>query len=110
MGVGPLALFIATELATADYRPWMQSASISTQYLTCFISPLIFFPAYEVIGPLTFLIFIVPLLLCCFYLYFNLPETKNRPIEEIVDELGGIYKDPNVTNKRNLSIPEVIEN
>ncbi|KAE9550205.1 hypothetical protein FO519_006592 [Halicephalobus sp. NKZ332] len=98
LGVGPLALFIATELATADYRPWMQSASISTQYLTCFISPLIFFPAYEAVGPLTFLIFIVPLLLCCVYLYFNLPETKNRPIEDIVDELGGIFKGPSITS------------
>jgi sugar porter (SP) family MFS transporter len=94
LGVGPLALFIATELTTADFRPLMQSASIATQYLTCFISPLIFFPAYEIIGPLTFMIFIVPLLLTSAYLYFALPETKNRPIEDIVDELAGIPLSP----------------
>uniref|UniRef100_A0AC34F7S7 Major facilitator superfamily (MFS) profile domain-containing protein n=1 Tax=Panagrolaimus sp. ES5 TaxID=591445 RepID=A0AC34F7S7_9BILA len=106
LGVGPLALFIATELTTADFRPLMQSASIATQYLTCFISPLIFFPAYDIIGPLTFMIFIVPLLLTSTYLYFALPETKNRPIEHIVDELAGL--DPSATSSQH-SLPPIKE-
>uniref|UniRef100_A0A7E4UZJ2 MFS domain-containing protein n=1 Tax=Panagrellus redivivus TaxID=6233 RepID=A0A7E4UZJ2_PANRE len=88
LGVGPLALFIATELTTAEYRPWMQSVSISTQYLTCFISPSIFFPLWKSEGAITFLMFIVPLLLTSVYLYFVLPETKNRPIDAIVDDLA----------------------
>ncbi|KAI6228927.1 MFS domain-containing protein [Aphelenchoides fujianensis] len=87
LGVGPLAWFLATELCSLQHRARIQSLSISCQYLTCFLSSLIFLPLYHHVGPLSFLIFIVPLCLCTFYLLLFLPETKGRPIEEIVDDL-----------------------
>uniref|UniRef100_A0A914EEI2 Major facilitator superfamily (MFS) profile domain-containing protein n=1 Tax=Acrobeloides nanus TaxID=290746 RepID=A0A914EEI2_9BILA len=88
LGVGPMAWFIATELSDANYRPWIQSFSTSCQYLTCFLSPLIFFPCYQLIGALSFLLFIFPLTMCSLYLYLYLPETKNCAIEEIIHKLN----------------------
>lgn len=87
LGVGPMAWFISTELSTVDIRDKIQSLSISCQYVTCFISSLVFLPLYQVSGPWSFLLFICPLSFCAIYLFVYLPETKNRQIGDVVDEL-----------------------
>lgn len=83
-----MAWFLATELSNSADRPKIQSLSISCQYATCFLSPLIFFPIYELYGGWSFLLFIGPLTFTSIYLYIYLPETKHRSIEDIVRDLG----------------------
>ncbi|CAD5224951.1 unnamed protein product [Bursaphelenchus okinawaensis] len=87
LGVGPVAWFIATELSPASFRPQIQSLSVSCQYITCFISSIVFLPLYQLVGPLSFLIFITPLTLCSVYLFFYLPESKNRSPEALFMDL-----------------------
>ncbi|KAI6236925.1 General substrate transporter domain containing protein [Aphelenchoides besseyi] len=87
VGVGPLAWMLPSELSTLQYRARLQSISVSCQYFTCFLSSLIFLPLYRQVGSLSFLIFIVPLGLCSLFLFMQLPESKNRSINEIVDDL-----------------------
>lgn len=87
LGTGPMAWFISTELSAVDARDRIQALSISCQYVTCFISSLIFLPLYHNTGPFSFLLFICPLSFCAIYLFIYLPETKNRPIEDILEDL-----------------------
>ncbi|VIO99404.1 Uncharacterized protein BM_BM4938 [Brugia malayi] len=83
IGIGPVAWFIATELAEPYCRAQLQSLSISAQYITCFLCPIIYLPLEELIGPLSFLIFIIPLIITTFSIYYYMPETRNRSAEEI---------------------------
>jgi SP family facilitated glucose transporter-like MFS transporter 8 len=99
-GVGPMAWFLATELSVSADRSLVQSLSVSCQYLTCFISPLLFFPLYHSpVGVLSFLIFIFPLLFTTGYLWVRLPETRGRSISEIVGKLGDVQRQAGVTNQ-----------
>lgn len=82
-----MAWFLATELSTSATRSRVQSLSVSCQYATCFLSPLLFFPLYQSAGGFSFLIFIILLLFTAIYLFLYLPETKNRSIEQIVAAL-----------------------
>ncbi|KAM3716246.1 Solute carrier family 2, facilitated glucose transporter member [Dirofilaria immitis] len=83
IGIGPVAWFIATELAKPYCRIQVQSLSISSQYLTCFLCPVIYLPLEKLIGPFSFLIFIIPLTITTFYIYYYMPETRNRNPDEI---------------------------
>ncbi|EFO19841.2 hypothetical protein LOAG_08651 [Loa loa] len=89
IGIGPVAWFIATELAEPYCRAQVQSLSISAQYITCFLCPVIYLPLEKLIGPLSFLIFITPLIITTFCIYYYMPETRNRNPEEIYHLLEG---------------------
>ncbi|VDN02236.1 unnamed protein product, partial [Onchocerca ochengi] len=89
IGIGPIAWFIATELADPCYRTQVESLSISAQYLTCFLCPIIYLPLEELIGPISFLIFIIPLTITALCIYYFMPETRNRSPEEIHELLEG---------------------
>ena len=49
-----------------------------SRHLAHFFSGLLFYPAQGIIGPYSFLLFIVPLTLAFTILFFYLPETKGR--------------------------------
>lgn len=107
-GVGPMAWFLATELSNSADRPIIQSLSVSCQYATCFLSPLIFFSIYDLFGGWSFLLFIAPLTFTTIYLYFYLPETKNRSIEHILRDLGGERKSINeISTRKNMIFYEM---
>uniref|UniRef100_A0A0N5A8V5 MFS domain-containing protein n=1 Tax=Syphacia muris TaxID=451379 RepID=A0A0N5A8V5_9BILA len=88
VGIGPLAWFISTELTGPVCRVRVQSSSISTQYISSFICPIIYFPLQQLIGPFSFLLFIVPLTFTALYMYWRLPETKNRSVQSIREILA----------------------
>lgn len=108
-----MAWFLATELSTSADRSQIQSLSVSCQYATCFFSPLIFFPGYELFGAWSFLLFIFFLTFTATYLYFYLPETKHRTIEDIVHQLNGESSSANnlilKRNKNTLVFCEMLD-
>ncbi len=53
-----------------------------SQVITNFAFP----PIQDQIGPYVFLTLIIPTLILTAYLFWKLPETKNRPISEIVED------------------------
>ncbi|MFH4973433.1 hypothetical protein AB6A40_000142 [Gnathostoma spinigerum] len=81
--LGPVAWFIGAELSGPLYRSRVTSVAISTQYLTCFLAPIIHSPLNQLVGPFSSLLFIVPLLSTCLIVYLLLPETRNKSVEEI---------------------------
>uniref|UniRef100_A0A914X5R6 Major facilitator superfamily (MFS) profile domain-containing protein n=1 Tax=Plectus sambesii TaxID=2011161 RepID=A0A914X5R6_9BILA len=91
-GMGPLAWFIGTELSPQYARSKVQSLGISSQYITSFLSPIIYFPLEELVGPFSFFLFIIPLCTTAVYFYWRLPETKNREIGDIMLDLGAKSK------------------
>lgn len=82
-GIGPTAWFLGAELAPAGFRAKMQSMSVAAQYVSCFLSPIIYYPLNSSIGALSFLVFIIPLTAAAIYFQRYLPETKGRTTEEI---------------------------
>ncbi|VDL71707.1 unnamed protein product [Nippostrongylus brasiliensis] len=82
-GIGPTAWFLGAELAPAGCRAKMQSMSVAAQYISCFLSPIIYYPLNSSIGALSFLVFIIPLTAAVFYFHRYLPETRGRTTEEI---------------------------
>uniref|UniRef100_A0A915PZG0 Major facilitator superfamily (MFS) profile domain-containing protein n=1 Tax=Setaria digitata TaxID=48799 RepID=A0A915PZG0_9BILA len=89
VGIGPVAWFIATELTEPYSRAQVQSLSISAQYITCFLCPIFYLPLEKLIGPFSFLIFIIPLTFTTIYIYYCMPETRNRSVDEIQRLLKG---------------------
>ncbi|KIH46285.1 hypothetical protein ANCDUO_23664 [Ancylostoma duodenale] len=87
-GIGPTAWFLGAELSPAGCRAKMQSMSVSAQYLSCFLSPIIYYPLNASIGPSSFLVFIIPLTLSAVYFHRYLPETNGRTTEEIIAVLN----------------------
>ncbi|KHJ86896.1 transporter, major facilitator family protein [Oesophagostomum dentatum] len=83
-GIGPTAWFLGAELSPASCRAKMQSMSVSAQYISCFLSPIIYYPLNASVGASSFLVFILPLALSSIYFHRYLPETKGRTTEEIV--------------------------
>uniref|UniRef100_A0A1I7XJY3 MFS domain-containing protein n=1 Tax=Heterorhabditis bacteriophora TaxID=37862 RepID=A0A1I7XJY3_HETBA len=76
-GIGPTAWFLGAELAPAGVRARLQSLSVAAQYISCFLSPIVYYPLNSLVGPLSFLVFIVPLSLSAVYFY-QTTKWKNR--------------------------------
>ncbi|VDK53933.1 unnamed protein product [Anisakis simplex] len=83
VGVGPMAWFISTELTDSQNRPRVQSLSTSSQYITCFICPILYSPLQKLVGPFSFMLFIIPLTFSTLYIYCFMPETQQRTISQI---------------------------
>ncbi|MFH4979684.1 hypothetical protein AB6A40_006393 [Gnathostoma spinigerum] len=81
--LGSIAWFIGAELSGPLSRSRVTSAAISMQYFAWFLSILIYSPLEQLVGPFSSLLFVVPLLSTCLTIFFLLPETKNKSMEEI---------------------------
>ncbi|CAD6193878.1 unnamed protein product [Caenorhabditis auriculariae] len=87
VGLGPAALFLGAELAPSGTTATVQAISVGSQYVACFISPILYLPLNASVGPLAFMVFIVPLSLTAVYIYCCLPETRGKSTQEITEEL-----------------------
>merc|ERR1719445_629470 len=83
-GPGSIPWFFVTELFTQSARGMATSIAVVTNWTANFLVGLGFEPLKLVMGPYVFIIFIVLQILFIVYIWFKVPETKNKPIEEIV--------------------------
>merc|ERR1712001_7765 len=82
-GPGSIPWFFVTELFAQSGRPTATSIAVTVNWLANFLVGLGFAPLNEVLGPYVFVIFMVIQLFFILYVYFVVPETKNRTTEEI---------------------------
>jgi len=83
-GPGSIPWFFVTELFTQSARGMATAIAVVTNWTANFLVGLGFEPLKLVMGPYVFIIFIVMQLIFIVYIWFKVPETKNKPIEEIV--------------------------
>merc|ERR1719244_961259 len=83
VGPGSIPWFFVTELFGQDARPTATAVAVVTNWSANFLVGLTFEPIKFYIGAYVFVIFIVMQLLFIIYVFFQVPETKNRTIEEI---------------------------
>ena len=88
LGPGPIPWMITNEFVPSEFKAGGQAICSFVNWTGVFIIGLIFEPLENVIGQYVFLIFGVVCLLGFVYIYFRMPETKNRPIEELQEEFA----------------------
>merc|ERR1711976_275973 len=82
-GPGSIPWFFVTELFTQGARGMATSVAVVTNWTANFLVGLGFTPLMLAIGPYVFIIFIVLQIFFIGYVWFKVPETKNKTIEEI---------------------------
>lgn len=83
IGLGCIPWFLASELLPQNAKPLGQSAALTMHWASVLVIALTFSPLNSVIGYYTFLIYIVCNLLSIVYVAFNVPETRNKTVEEV---------------------------
>jgi len=82
-GPGSIPWFFVTELFAQSGRPTATSIAVTVNWSANFLVGLGFAPLNTLLGPYVFVIFMVIQLFFILYVYFVVPETKNRTTEEI---------------------------
>merc|ERR1711879_72289 len=82
-GPGSIPWFFVTELFAQPGRPTATSIAVVTNWLANFLVGLLFAPLKLAMDAYVFVIFIVIQIIFIIYIKVVVPETKNRPIEEI---------------------------
>merc|ERR1712045_947099 len=82
-GPGSIPWFFVTELFAQSRRPTATSIAVTVNWSANFLVGLAFVPLQRIMEAYVFIIFMV--IQACFiiYVYFCVPETKNRTIEDI---------------------------
>jgi predicted MFS family arabinose efflux permease len=82
VGLGPIPFLFGSEVCRPEARDAVQSLGLVANYLGNILLSL-FFPALNsILGGYVFLIFLVLVLLNVIYLWFKMPETKNKSVED----------------------------
>jgi predicted MFS family arabinose efflux permease len=82
VGLGPIPYLYSTEVCRPEARDAVQSIGLVANYLGNILLSL-FFPALNsILGGYVFLIFCVVILINLAFLWFKMPETKNKTIED----------------------------
>uniref|UniRef100_A0AC35TM34 MFS domain-containing protein n=1 Tax=Rhabditophanes sp. KR3021 TaxID=114890 RepID=A0AC35TM34_9BILA len=85
IATGPIAWFLVSELIPLPHRLLAQSLSLCANSVSALILTLIVLPLYNAIGSHTILILLVlPAIACMYYLYKELPETRDKTPNEVV--------------------------
>ncbi|KAI6184963.1 Solute carrier family 2, facilitated glucose transporter member 3 [Aphelenchoides bicaudatus] len=84
-GLGPIAFFLTGELVPQRERALVQSIVFGTNTIINFIVSFSLLPLYKLIDIYAFIpLFLIPATCALIYLHFNMPETRNKEIHEIV--------------------------
>ncbi|XP_039287484.1 solute carrier family 2, facilitated glucose transporter member 1-like isoform X2 [Nilaparvata lugens] len=83
-GPGSIPWFLVAELFGQDARPLAASISIGCNWTANFLVGLFFLPLQELIGPKVFIIFAVLQLIFTIFIFFKVPETKNKSLDEVL--------------------------
>uniref|UniRef100_A0AC34FWW2 Major facilitator superfamily (MFS) profile domain-containing protein n=1 Tax=Panagrolaimus sp. ES5 TaxID=591445 RepID=A0AC34FWW2_9BILA len=101
---GPVAWFITSELVPISYRALAQSIALGVNQLTALVLTFIVFPLYNIIDSWSLLIlYIIPGILALIYLWFNLPETKNRDIADVIEDIKNGKTSQPIKNKYEMA-------
>jgi len=82
-GPGSIPWFFVTELFNQSGRPIATSIAVVTNWSANFLVGLGFSPLQLILGPYVFIIFILAQFGFIIYVWLQVPETKNKTIEEI---------------------------
>ncbi|XP_052121869.1 solute carrier family 2, facilitated glucose transporter member 1 isoform X3 [Frankliniella occidentalis] len=83
VGPGSIPWFLVSELFNQSARPAATSLAVGVNWTANFIVGLGFLPLQEAMGGYVFIIFTVLLALFVAFVYYKVPETKNKTMEEI---------------------------
>uniref|UniRef100_A0A914ZAP4 Major facilitator superfamily (MFS) profile domain-containing protein n=1 Tax=Panagrolaimus superbus TaxID=310955 RepID=A0A914ZAP4_9BILA len=101
---GPVAWFITSELVPISYRALAQSIALGVNQLTALVLTFIVFPLYNIIDSWSLLIlYIIPGIFALIYLWFNLPETKNRDIADVIEDIKNGKTSQPIKNKYEMA-------
>merc|ERR1711936_1056490 len=82
-GPGSVPWFFVTELFAQSGRPTATSIAVTVNWSANFLVGLAFVPLQRIMGAYVFIVFMVIQFCFIIYVYFAVPETKNRTIEDI---------------------------
>merc|ERR1712038_1665095 len=82
-GPGSIPWFFVTELFARSGRPTATSIAVTVNWSANFLVGLAFVPLQRIMEAYVFIIFMVIQLCFIIYVYFFVPETKNRTIDDI---------------------------
>jgi len=82
-GPGSIPWFLVSELFNQSARPTATSVAVAVNWTANFIVGISFLPLANAMGPYVFLIFACVLAVSVLFTWKKVPETKNKPIEEI---------------------------
>ncbi|CAD6196253.1 unnamed protein product [Caenorhabditis auriculariae] len=96
IGPGPLSFFINAELVGQAARSASQSWASVVQMLSRFALVTAFLPMKNQIGEAWAyaILFIVPVAVSIIYLYFSLPETKNKDAKQVAEAINNLPRFP----------------
>lgn len=83
VGPGSIPWFLVSELFSQSARPAATSLAVGVNWTANFIVGLGFLPLQEAMGGYVFIIFTVLLAFFVTFVYYKVPETKNKTMEEI---------------------------
>ncbi|KAJ8706585.1 hypothetical protein PYW07_012663 [Mythimna separata] len=83
VGPGSIPWFLVTELFNQSSRPAATSVAVTVNWTANFIVGLSFLQLSIALGANVFIIFAVLQLIFIFFIFFKVPETKNKTVEEI---------------------------
>jgi len=82
-GPGSIPWFFVTELFAQSGRPTATSIAVTVNWSANFLVGLAFVPLQRIMGAYVFILFMVIQFCFIIYVYFAVPETKNRTIDDI---------------------------
>lgn len=88
-GLGPIPWMVGSEMFRQDARSKAMAFCSIVNLVATFVIAVGFEPVQKVLTNFTFIIFIVCLIFGFFFIYFLVPETKNKTFEEVAQELAG---------------------
>ncbi|CAD0207144.1 unnamed protein product [Chrysodeixis includens] len=83
VGPGSIPWFLVTELFNQASRPSASSVAVTVNWTANFIVGLSFLPLSLALGAKVFIIFAVLQIIIILFIFFKVPETKNKTVEEI---------------------------